>query len=184
MRQVNRRLTFDKGRGQWCLGEMIDPLPQAPLYSEAHFATFPPALVEPCVKAGTSERGVCGECGAPWKRQVKKDLVRGSNSYPTPSKGDEANDQATNRSRDGHLGGGAHNAVTTTRWVPTCEHKAATVPATVLDPFAGSGTVGLVVDRLQRDSVLIELSPSYAEMAGHRITADAPLLAEVIVTDD
>ena len=33
MRQVNRRLTFDKGRGQWCLGEMIDPLPQAPLYS-------------------------------------------------------------------------------------------------------------------------------------------------------
>ena len=33
MRQVNRRLTFNKGRGQWCLGEMIDPLPQAPLYS-------------------------------------------------------------------------------------------------------------------------------------------------------
>ena len=36
-------------------------------FSEAHFATFPPALVEPCIKAGTSERGVCAECGAPWE---------------------------------------------------------------------------------------------------------------------
>ena len=35
-------------------------------FKEAHFATFPPALVEPCILAGTSERGVCGECGAPW----------------------------------------------------------------------------------------------------------------------
>ena len=41
-------------------------------YSEAHFATFPPALVEPCIKAGTSERGVCAECGAPWERVVEE----------------------------------------------------------------------------------------------------------------
>jgi site-specific DNA-cytosine methylase len=40
-------------------------------YPGAHFATFPPKLVEPCVKAGTSERGVCGECGAPWVREVE-----------------------------------------------------------------------------------------------------------------
>ena len=32
---------------------------------DAHFATFPEALVEPCIKAGTSERGCCPECGAP-----------------------------------------------------------------------------------------------------------------------
>ena len=44
-------------------------------FKESHFATFPPALVEPCIKAGTSERGVCGECGAPWTRQV--DTVKG-----------------------------------------------------------------------------------------------------------
>jgi hypothetical protein len=37
-------------------------------YPGAHFATFPRKLVEPCVKAGTSERGVCPECGAPWTR--------------------------------------------------------------------------------------------------------------------
>ena len=43
-------------------------------YKGAHFATFPPNLVEPCIKAGTSERGVCGECGAPWTRQVEQRL--------------------------------------------------------------------------------------------------------------
>lgn len=39
-------------------------------FKEAHFATFPPKLIEPMVKAGTSERGVCGKCGAPWLRVV------------------------------------------------------------------------------------------------------------------
>ena len=38
---------------------------------EAHFATFPEALVEPCIKAGTSERGCCSVCGAPWVRVVE-----------------------------------------------------------------------------------------------------------------
>jgi DNA modification methylase len=28
-------------------------------YSEAHFATFPPALAERCIRAGTSEKGCC-----------------------------------------------------------------------------------------------------------------------------
>ena len=41
-------------------------------YSEAHFATFPPALVEPCIKAGTSEKGCCVACGGPWERVVKE----------------------------------------------------------------------------------------------------------------
>ena len=35
----------------------------------AHFATFPPKLIAPCVAAGTSERGVCAACGAPQVRQ-------------------------------------------------------------------------------------------------------------------
>lgn len=37
-----------------------------------HYAAYPEALVEPCVKAGTSEKGACPECGAPWKRVVKR----------------------------------------------------------------------------------------------------------------
>lgn len=50
---------------------------------------------------------------------------------------------------------------------------------TVLDPFGGAGTVGLVADSLGRDAVLIELNPSYAEMATHRIVDDAPLFAAI-----
>ena len=43
-------------------------------FSKAHFATFPPKLVEPCIKAGTSEKGCCPECGAPRVRVVEADL--------------------------------------------------------------------------------------------------------------
>ena len=50
---------------------------------------------------------------------------------------------------------------------------------TILDPFGGAGTTGLVADRLQRDAILIELNPQYAEMARRRIHGDAPLFAEV-----
>lgn len=32
-------------------------------FSEAHFATFPPELIEPCILAGTSEYGHCSACG-------------------------------------------------------------------------------------------------------------------------
>lgn len=51
---------------------------------------------------------------------------------------------------------------------------------TVLDPFGGAGTTGLVADRLGRDAVLIELSPTYAEMARERIKGDCPLFADVV----
>ena len=44
-----------------------------------------------------------------------------------------------------------------------------TVPATVLDPFGGSGTVALVARQLGRDAILIDLSPEYIEMAKLRL---------------
>jgi len=50
---------------------------------------------------------------------------------------------------------------------------------TVLDPFGGAGTTGLVADRHGRSAILIELNPEYAEMARKRITSDGPLFAEV-----
>jgi DNA modification methylase len=43
------------------------------------------------------------------------------------------------------------------------------VPATVLDPFGGSGTTALVANQLGRDAILIELNPDYARMAERRI---------------
>lgn len=50
---------------------------------------------------------------------------------------------------------------------------------TILDPFGGAGTTGLVADRLGRHAVLIELNPKYAQMAERRIHSDAPLFADV-----
>ena len=41
-------------------------------YSGAHFATFPEELVRRCVMAGTSARGCCPACGAPWVRIVER----------------------------------------------------------------------------------------------------------------
>jgi DNA modification methylase len=76
-------------------------------FSEAHFATFPPQLIEPCILAGCPEGG------------------------------------------------------------------------TVLDPFFGAGTTGLVADRLGRNCIGIELNPEYAEMAQRRIEGDAPMFANV-----
>lgn len=51
---------------------------------------------------------------------------------------------------------------------------------TVLDPFAGSGTTGMVALRHGRSFVGLELNPEYAQLARHRIVDDAPLLNSVI----
>ena len=45
-------------------------IPTRRLQLKAPFRDIPSAMVEPCIKAGTSEKGVCGECGAPWVRMV------------------------------------------------------------------------------------------------------------------
>ena len=42
---------------------------------DAHFATFPDELPRRCILAGTSEQGVCAECGAPWEREVQSDIA-------------------------------------------------------------------------------------------------------------
>ena len=76
-------------------------------FAEAHFATFPPALIEPCIKAGCPAGG------------------------------------------------------------------------TVLDPFFGAGTTGLVADRLGRDCIGVEINPEYAAMARRRIEKDAGMFAIV-----
>lgn len=75
----------------------------------------------------------------------------------------------------------AHFATFPTELVRRCILAGCPVGGTVLDPFGGSGTTGLVCDRLQRNAILIELNPKYAAMAERRIKAEAVLLAEVIL---
>jgi len=54
-----------------------------------------------------------------------------------------------------------------------------TKSGTVLDPFGGAGTTGLVADRNGRNAILIELNDEYAEMARDRLYNDAPLFVDV-----
>lgn len=84
---------------------------------------------------------------------------------------------AANRHHDGHLPG--RKVTNTTGWQPTCPcgHDAPIVPATVLDPFMGSGTTLLVATELNRDGIGIELKQEYIEMAKRRIMDRYPLFA-------
>jgi len=50
---------------------------------------------------------------------------------------------------------------------------------TVLDPFGGAGTTGMVADRLGRNGVMIELNPEYVQIARNRIASDAGMFAEI-----
>jgi DNA modification methylase len=73
----------------------------------------------------------------------------------------------------------AHFATFPPDLIEPCILAGCPVGGTVLDPFGGAGTTGLVADRLQRNAVLIELNPAYADMARERITGDAPMFASV-----
>ena len=150
----------------------------------AHFATFPPALAKRCILAGTSAAGVCAGCGAPWVRQVEKKLVVESHRVSRREallqsgyyNGKDRNNQGSNRGEDGHLASGRYD-VTTTGWLPSCTCDAGRVPATVFDPFGGSGTVGIVAEELGRRSVITEISPEYCRMARERIDKQQPSLS-------
>jgi len=65
--------------------------------------------------------------------------------------------------------GRGHGICKTTGWQPTCSCDADIDRCLVLDPFAGSGTVGVVAWKLGRDFVGFDLSPDYCEMANRRI---------------
>lgn len=74
---------------------------------------------------------------------------------------------------------GAHFATFPPALIEPCILAGCPIGGTVLDPFGGAGTTGLVADRLQRSAVLIELNPAYAAIASERISADAPLFGAV-----
>lgn len=66
---------------------------------------------------------------------------------------------------------GAHFAVFPENLVFPCIAAGSPEGGTVLDPFTGSGTTGIVCKKNRRNFVGIELKPEYAEMAVQRIDA-------------
>ena len=150
-------------------------------FKGAHFATFPPDLIEPCVLAGTSEKGCCEKCGKPWERVTIKDIEQ-PDGYGNMG----ANDgkwQGENKQSSGHRIQKNMNALraagrnhdnpfptkTTTGWRSTCECGGEPVQCVVLDPFSGAGTTGVVAVQRGRCYIGIELNPEYLEMSRKRI---------------
>jgi DNA modification methylase len=63
---------------------------------------------------------------------------------------------------------GAHFATFPPKLIEPCILAGCPIGGTVLDPFGGSGTVGMVAENNGRNSILIELNPKYVEMAKRR----------------
>lgn len=148
----------------------------------SHFASFPPSLVEIPVKAGTSEKGCCAKCGAPWERDIR---------YESP--GDHSKVVATYEDKgvlNRRMHPGPHHAVEkrSAGWKPTCncpgldgdhpgsdcadEDNWPRVPCVVLDPFAGTGTTLAVALGLGRSAIGFDASEKYVKsIAATRVEA-------------
>ena len=146
-------------------------------FKGAHFATFPPEIPEICIKAGTSEKGCCPECGSPWERVTDISYLQHRKAGKWCDRGQD--ERGLNRSESQYKYGSATKIATTTGWRPTCIHNHEPVPCIVIDPFAGAGTTGVVAEKLGRHFVGIELNPEYVDMAERRINNVQPLLLAV-----
>jgi len=156
-------------------------------FKGAHFAVFPPDLIKPCVLAGCPEK-VCVECDTPYEREMEDVDVE-------PKKNISIGDDR--KEFDSSMGGGGtslkgHSGYFKSDGTPVTTPKKdlgfkkqcqcetdETKSGTVLDPFGGAGTTGLVADRNGRNAILIELNDEYAEMARDRLYNDAPLFVDV-----
>ena len=78
---------------------------------------------------------------------------------------------------------GAHFAVFPERLVEPCILAGCPEGGVVLDPFAGSGTTGVVAKRLRRDFVGVEINPEYWQMATDRIAATAAEFQQLEITE-
>jgi site-specific DNA-methyltransferase (adenine-specific) len=147
-------------------------------FKGAHFAAFPPDLIQPCVLAGCPEK-VCVECSTPYERKVESKRLK-RNELP---KDDPRYRPNTYEGSYKDINGKADAGYTETKDLGLekqcqCETDE-TKSGTVLDPFGGAGTTGLVADRNDRNAILIELNDEYAEMARDRLYNDAPLFVDV-----
>lgn len=152
-------------------------------FTGAHFATFPPDLIKPCILAGTSERGCCPECGAPWKRIIEKQTNWQERKRSGAWSGNRG--VAETYQNNVHGKGMSHDldtlCVKQLGWRPNCKHDVPPVPCVVLDPFGGAGTTALVARQLGRHSIYIDLNPTYADMAIKRLEGQTlPLALEAL----
>jgi len=132
-------------------------------YRGAHFATFPPKLIDPCIMAGCPSK-VCAVCGSPFERKTER-----TDESDTRAKGSRF-DAGKTGGRDGgdRTQSGERTLKRTIGHRPTCDCGGATRPGVTLDPFNGAGTTGLVALQQGRHYIGCELNPEYAAMSRER----------------
>jgi len=174
-------------------------------YKDAHFATFPESLIEPCILAGTSEKGCCPICGSPIKRSIIKnvlepvenvirknilltpedgaivlDLESSGGDYRITIKGEKHHNtwclQTTPNGRQKHFESKGYTLwampINNLKfiWQHTCScNYNDSIPCSILDPFSGAGTTGIVANKNGRDYIGIEINPEYVKMSEKRL---------------
>ena len=133
----------------------------------AHYASYPTALPEWCIKASTSAKGVCATCGAPWAR-----ITAATPEYQ--EKLDATTEQWHSGAGKPDLKSSGFRNITaayeTLGWLPTCDCPATEpAPAVVLDPFSGTASTGIAARRIGRRYVGIDLNAAYIDIALKRL---------------
>jgi DNA modification methylase len=148
---------------------------------EAHYAAFPTDLVEFCLRAGTSAKGYCPACGAPWCRVVE--VKNGSLDNGVRNVGHREDGFTQPRWKTGEPR--VPSETKTLSWRPSCVciGAAAMMPrrGRVLDPFCGSSRSGVEAARLGLDFVGCELNPDFCTMSRRILTRQNPLFNEVTI---
>lgn len=145
----------------------VNPAP----FKGAHFATYPPKLIEPCILAGCPER-CCEKCGAGHERIVERpempkvessEIDRyGNGTTGVHRKVGQAYQDWRNANPDRTVG-----------WRPICDCNSGIISGTTLDPFLGAGTSAVVAEKHGRNWIGCELNEKYAEIAQKRISESA-----------
>ena len=142
-------------------------------FKDAHFAVFPPQLIEPMIKAGCPEY-ICKGCGHMRKLEYESDgtmithhrfnigdkllLETKNNKLADDKRLSQTSVMRTGLTKNMRKGG-----------FTDCGCNDGWSSGTVLDPFMGAGTTGMVALQNARDFIGIELNPEYVAMATKRL---------------
>ena len=138
-------------------------------YKGAHFAVFPPELIETPIKAGCPEF-ICNECGKPRIKLYKKTgFSNEGNEVINRSKAINLK-EGSPQERIRKLNGKSYKKVEfLSDELSDCGCNAGFHQGIVLDPFIGSGTTAAVAKSLGRNYIGIELNPDYLDLIKNRV---------------
>lgn len=156
-------------------------IPTSP-YKGAHYATFPPKLIEPMILAGCPQI-VCAKCGAPYQRVLERADKRHWTERNDYKSGDKYKFEYLESKQSNDIGRNDAPAsfkspeMIDKGFQPTCNCNAGTTSGIVLDPFVGSGTTVMVANHLGRKGIGLDLNFKYLkDNAKERIATVQPIM--------